>query len=131
MKIDNELLDNLTEQAKVNPRLRQSFDLRSSVNDGSQRMLNALEPGTEIPIHRHNDSTEVVVMLRGRGVQYYYDDNGQVTDEILLEAGGACSAMSVEIGQWHRLVALESGTVIFEAKDGAWQPRRDEDVMSV
>lgn len=131
MKIDNELLDSLTEQAKVNPRLRQSFDLRSSVNDGSQRMLNALEPGTEIPIHRHNDSTEVVVMLRGRGVQYYYDDNGQVTDEILLEAGGACSAMSVEIGQWHRLVALESGTVIFEAKDGAWQPRRDEDVMSV
>lgn len=131
MKIDNELLDSLTEQAKVNPRLRQSFDLRSSVNDGSQRMLNALEPGTEIPIHRHNDSTEVVVMLRGRGVQYYYDDSGQVTDEILLEAGGACSAMSVEIGQWHRLVALESGTVIFEAKDGAWQPRKDEDVMSV
>lgn len=131
MKIDNELLDSLTEQAKVNPRLRQSFDLRSSVNDGSQRMLNALEPGTEIPIHRHNDSTEVVVMLRGRGVQYYYDDNGHVTDEILLEAGGACSAMSVEIGQWHRLVALESGTVIFEAKDGAWQPRRDEDVLSV
>lgn len=131
MKIENELLDRLSEQAKANPRLRQNYDLRTSTDDQSQRMLNAIEPGTAIPIHRHMDSTEVVVMLRGRGIQYYYDDAGNVTDEILLEAGGPCSAMSVEVGQWHRLESLESGTVIFEAKDGAWQPMKEENVLKI
>ncbi len=94
-------------------------------------MLNAIEPGSRIPIHRHTETTEVVVMLRGRGIQYYYDDYGNVTDEIYLEAGGDCPAMSVEKGQWHSLVSLESGTVIFEAKDGPYRPQRREDVLLV
>lgn len=120
MKITDELLDSLTEQAKASPRLRMNLDLRTSPEDGSQRMLNALEPGTMVPIHRHPRSTEVVVMLRGRGVQFYYDADGRVTDSVELAADGPCRAMSVEAGQWHRLEALESGTVIFEAKDGKY-----------
>ncbi len=129
MKISQALLDELTARAKATPKLRINYDLRTTPEDGSQRMLNAIEPGSRIPIHRHTETTEVVVMLRGKGVQYYYDDNGNVIDEIHLEAGGVCPAMSVEKGQWHSLVSLESGTVIFEAKDGPYRPQRREDVL--
>lgn len=131
MKIDDELLDSLTTQAKASPRLRMNYDLRTSGNDSSQRMLNALEPGTDIPIHRHTKSTETVVMLRGRGIQYYYDDLGNITDQVLLEASGLCSMMNVEVGQWHRLEALETGTVIFEAKDGEYEPITSQDILTV
>jgi cupin fold WbuC family metalloprotein len=101
------------------------LDLRNSPEDGSQRMLNALEPGTVLPIHRHRTTSEVVVMLRGRAVQYLYDEQGRETDAVLLAAGaldgdgvpGAVPGMTISKGQWHKLVALESGTVIFEAKE--------------
>jgi len=191
MNIDTELLDALTAAAKESPRKRMNFDLRTSSEDGSQRMLNALEPETVVPVHRHRGTTEVVVMLRGRAVQYLYDGSGNVTDEVLLEAAScagsadasgaagsgsadassaagpgsaegalgaagagsaegalgaagagsaegassastarrSCPAMSIEKGRWHRLVSLESGTVIFEAKDGPFEPLADEDVM--
>lgn len=129
MKIDSALLDSLTDAAKHSPRLRMNYDLRTSPADTSQRMLNALEPGTIVPVHRHTKSTETVVMLRGKGVQYIYNDAGEVIDSVLLEAGSSCAMMSVEVGVWHRLEALESGTVIFEAKDGAYEPMREEDVM--
>lgn len=131
MIIDKSLLDSLTAAAKESPRLRANYDLRTSAGDTSQRMLNALEPGTLVPIHRHTHSTETVVMLRGRGIQYYYNDAGEVIDQILLEAGGPCAMMSVEVGQWHRLESLESGTVIFEAKDGAYEPIREEDILTI
>jgi len=117
MKIDNELLDALTSRAKESPRLRMNYDLRNSAEDGSQRMLNALEPGTVLPIHRHNATSEVVVILRGSATQYFYDEKGSVDEVVTIAAGTACAAMSVEKGRWHRIESLESGTVIFEAKD--------------
>lgn len=129
MKIDSELLDNMTAQAKASPRLRMNMDLRDSAEDQSQRMLNALEPGTVLPIHRHRKTTETVAILRGRAVQYLYDDNGCETDSVLLEAGGEIPAMQVEMGQWHRLEALESGTVIVEFKNGAYEPICPEDIL--
>ena len=113
MKIDNRLLDELTAQAQASPRLRMNFDLRDSVEDDSQRMLNALEPGTVLPIHRHRTTSETVVILRGRAVQYLYDDAGN------------------EKGQWHRLESLESGTVIVEMKDGAYEPIGPADILSM
>ena len=116
------LLDELTAKAKESPRLRMNLDLRDSAEDQSQRMLNALEPGTVLPIHRHRKTTETVAILRGRAVQYLYDDEGNETDAVLLEAGGEVPAMQVEMGQWHRLEALESGTVIVEFKNGAYEP---------
>ena len=145
MKIDNILLDNLTAQAQASPRLRMNFDLRDSVEDDSQRMLNALEPGTVLPIHRHRTTSETVVILRGRAVQYLYDDAGNETEQVLLAAGagdphvasllelpdGAVPGMQVEKGQWHRLESLESGTVIVEMKDGAYEPIGEEDVLSM
>ena len=129
MIIDNILLDKLTAQAKESPRLRMNLDLRNSDADSSQRMLNALEPGTVLPIHRHCSTSETVAILRGRAVQWLYDADGNVTEKVLLEVGGAIPAMSVEKGQWHRLECLESGTVILEMKDGAYEPIGAEDVM--
>ena len=131
MKIDNILLDKLTAQAKESPTLRMNLDLRNSDADSSQRMLNALEPGTVIPIHRHCSTSETVVILRGRAVQWLYDAEGNVTEKVLLEVGGDIPAMSVEKGQWHRLECLESGTVIVEFKDGAYEPLVAEDILSM
>jgi cupin fold WbuC family metalloprotein len=106
-----------------------NMDLRDSAEDQSQRMLNALEPGTVLPIHRHRKTSETVAILRGRAVQYLYDDEGNETDAVLLEAGGEVPAMQVEMGQWHRLEALESGTVIVEFKNGAYEPIGPEDIL--
>ena len=129
MKIDQQLLDNLTEQAKALPRLRMNYDLRNSENDQSQRMLNALEPGTVLPIHRHRHSSEVVVVLRGKVKWVYYNDNKEVTATYIVAPGSDLVGLSVPIGQWHSLECLESGTVIIESKDGAYEPMREEDVM--
>ena len=131
MTIDSALLDKLTAQAKASPRLRMNLDLRTSEEDSSQRMLNALEPGTILPIHRHPGTTEVVVILRGSATQYFYDDNGNITETVTIAAGSGTPAMSVEKGRWHRIESLESGTVIFEAKDGAYEPIGEEDILKL
>ena len=125
MKIDNILLDQLTAQAKVSPRLRMNFDLRNSEADMSQRMLNAIEPGSEVPVHRHQKTSETVVMIRGRAIQHFYDEQGALTESVLLEAGGPVPAIQVPMGAWHRLESLESGTVIVEFKDGPYEPVRE------
>lgn len=129
MKIDNTLLDDLTAQAQASPRLRMNMDLRDSADDQSQRMLNALEPGTVLPIHRHRKTAETVAILRGRAVQHLYDEEGRLVESVLLTAGGPIPAMNVEKGQWHRLEALETGTVIVEFKNGPYEPIGPEDVM--
>ena len=143
MNIDKQLLDNLTAQAQASPRLRMHYDLRDSADDTSQRSLNALEPGTYVPIHRHMETSETVVMLRGRGIQHLCDDAGNETGQVLLAAGagdphvasllglpeGAVPGMRVEKGQWHRLESLESGTVIVEMKDGAYEPVQECDIL--
>lgn len=129
MLIDTNLLDTLTNQAKASPRLRKNFDLRNTPNDQSQRMLNALEPGTVMPIHRHQHTSETVVVLRGKVKWLYYNDKGELTDTILVEAGGDICGLSVPKGQWHSLECLESGSVILETKDGPWEALKEEDVL--
>ena len=129
MIIDTNLLDALTEQAKASPRLRMNYDLRNTPDDQSQRMLNALEPGTVMPIHRHQNTSETVVMLRGKVKWLYYNDKGELTDTILVEAGGDICGISVPKGQWHSLECLESGSVILECKDGPWEALKEEDIL--
>ena len=123
------ILKSLSVQAKASPRLRQSYDLRNSENDNSQRMLNALEPGTVMPIHRHRKSSESICMVRGKMVMRLYDDNGSIAEEFIMEPGREHPLVQVEAGQWHSLEVLEEGTVVFEAKDGAYEPIKEEDVM--
>ena len=131
MKIDNQLLDTLSARAKANPRLRQAFDLRTTPEDQSQRILNAVEPGTILPIHRHRGSTETIIVLRGKVVQHYYNNAGEKTASFELAPGSAQVGMSVPVGQWHALESLEEGSVIFECKDGAYQPLSAEDILEV
>lgn len=129
MKLDTTLLDTLTAQAKTSPRLRQHYDLRDNPDDNSQRILNALEPGTVLPIHRHPKSSETVVVLRGKGRWNYYDDNGHLTGSFIVSADGDIRGVSVPKGQWHNTECLESGTVILECKDEKYAPLAEDDVM--
>lgn len=131
MVIDKAVLDDLTARAKASPRLRMNMDLRNSSEDGSQRMLNAIEPGSPLPIHRHTKSSETVVCLRGHLRELFYNDAGEVTEVIDLRPGGDCVALNIPVGQWHTVEVLESGTVILECKDGPYEPQRPEDVMEL
>lgn len=130
MKITQAMLDELTKKAKASPRLRMNHDLRNSDKDQSQRMLNAIEPGSPIPIHRHQKSSETVVCLRGRLVWEYYDELERVcTERIELSPNGPIVALNVPKGQWHTVKALESGSVIMEVKDGPYEPQSSADIL--
>ena len=129
MVITQAILDRLTGDAKASPRLRKNLDLRNSDTDGSQRMLNAIEPGTVMPIHRHKGSSETCVCVRGHFEEYFYDENGNLTDTIDMVPGGV--VLNIEAGQWHSLKCLESGTVLFEAKDGAYHPLEEDEIMNM
>lgn len=129
MIIDQHILDDLTAQAKASPRLRMNLDLRNSPEDLSQRMLNAIEPGTVLPIHRHRTSSETVVCLRGHFEEYFYDDSGTLTAVIDMVPGG--TLINIPAGRWHSLRSLESGTVLLECKDGKWEPLGEGDVMTI
>lgn len=130
MVINQAILDNLTEQAKASPRLRMNLDLRNSADDQSQRMLNAIEPGSPLPIHRHRKSSETVVCLRGRLIEEFYDDLERTcTDRIELSPNGPVVALNIPTGQWHTVQSLESGTVIMEVKDGPYEPLSDVDIL--
>ena len=132
MVIDHKVLDELTERAKESPRLRMNLDLRNSADDQSQRMLNAIEPGSPMPIHRHRFTSETVVCLRGRLVWEFYDElERRCTEAIELSPGGQVVALNVPAGQWHTVRALESGSVILEMKNGAYEPLGEEDMMAV
>lgn len=144
MEFDKYFLDKLLEQAKENPRLRQNFDLRTSSADSSQRMLNALLPGTEVPIHRHEDTTETVVCLCGKLDEVIYEEvvsyendtigfpqgmdaqnvsrkvSYQEVQRIHLNPAEAKYGCQIPKGAWHTVEIIEP-SVIFEAKDGAYQ----------
>lgn len=129
MLLDKPFLDKLCKSASENPRLRLNFDLRNSDQDHSQRMLNALQPGTILPIHRHPFTAETLIMVRGSVCQKFYNDKGEVTDTFILKAGGECSVLQIPAGQFHSLECLEPDTVIFEAKDGPYMPVSPEDIL--
>jgi len=130
MKITQAVLDKLTELAKASPRLRMNMDLRNSDKDQSQRMLNAIEPGSVVPIHRHRYTSETVVCLRGRLVEEYYDDLERIcTEAIEISPNGQVVALNIPAGQWHTLRAVESGSVIIEIKDGPYRLTEECDIL--
>lgn len=129
-KITQAILDKLTAEAKSSPRLRMNLDLRDSADDQSQRMLNAIEPDSVIPIHRHQKTSETVVCLRGRLIEEYYDDLERIcTEAIELSSNGPVVALNIPAAQWHTVRALESGTVILEVKDGPYEPLSPKDIL--
>ena len=132
MTINQAILDDLTAKAKESPRLRMNLDLRNGNDDTSQRMLNAIEPGSEVPIHRHQKTSETVVCLRGRVVEEYYDELERTcTESIELSPNGPVVALNIPAGQWHTLRSLESGSVILEMKDGAYEPNTEADILKL
>ena len=128
LELDEALLNDLCLQAKKSPRLRMNLDLRTSPDDQSQRMLNALVPGTALPIHRHPLSTEVVVVLRGRMDEIFYDEEGRETARFHLNPLQGNFGLNIPAGQWHGIEVFEP-TVIIEAKDGSYTPTPPEDLM--
>ena len=130
MKITQAILDSLTEKAKASERLRMNLDLRDSDTDGSQRMLNAIEPGSPLPIHRHKYTSETMICLRGKLKVEYYDELERIcSDSFILEPNGFNVAVSIPMGVWHTVHALESGTCILEMKNGAYEPLSDVDIL--
>ena len=123
--INEDFVNRLLEQAKESPRLRQNFDLRTSTNDTSQRMLNALQPGTEVPIHKHAETSETVVCLCGKLEEIIYEQVENETCFREIKRHQLCPAegmygIQIPAGTWHTIRVLEP-SVIFEAKDGAYK----------
>lgn len=145
MTLDNLLFDNILLQALASPRRRMHFDLRTQAEmpgraghdgdadwqDMSQRMLNVLMPETVIPIHRHPETSETVIVCRGVVREEFYDEKGQKIAEFVLEAGGDCPGVQVPRGMYHTCVCLVPGSVIFEAKDRPYDPELTEEFLKV
>ena len=129
MLIDDNLLNKVTEQAKTSDRLRMNYNLHDSLDAKAQRLLNALEPGTELPIHRHPHTAETYIVLRGAIKVFFYNDDRMVTNEFMINPLEGRYGIHIPAGQWHTLEVLESGTVIFEVKDGPYMPLGPEDII--
>ena len=134
MLLDFELFDSILPAAESSPRGRMHFDLRTSISepgwvDSSQRMLNVLTPGTVIPVHRHPDTSETVIVLRGAVEEVFFDSCGAVTERHVLRYGGPCPGIQVPRGVYHTCRCLEPGSVIFEAKDRPYNPEKTEDYL--
>lgn len=130
MLITKDLLDKLTEDAKQNARLRVNICLHNSINDKVQRMINALEPGTIVPIHRHRSASESLLLIKGKLLVFFYDDQKQIKEKIVLETGGDVIGVHVPCGVWHSVEVLSSGTIMFEVKEGPYSPLDSQDILA-
>ena len=129
--IDKNLLDEVSSQAKASPRLRMNYNFHQSLEDKCHRMLNAVEPGTDIPIHRHPDKDESFVILRGKVRSTTYNDDGSVIDSIILSQEDGIYGVDIPKGVWHKLESLEPASVIFECKSGPYVPHEVEGVLEI
>lgn len=129
MLLKQDLIDKVSEDAKCSPRLRMNFNLHESFEDSVQRMFNALEPGTKIPIARHPYSNETLIMLSGRLRVLIYDDNRSIIDDVIIAPNSENIGYHIPKGTWHKVESLESGTVCFETREGPYAPVTEEDIL--
>lgn len=129
MIIDKNLLDEISAQAKKNERLRMNYNLHDSLEAKAQRLLNALEIGTILPIHRHRHTAETYILLRGKLRVMFCDETGAEIVSFKLDPSAGNYGVQIPAGQWHTLEVLEKDTVIFEVKDGPYTPLQPEDIM--
>ena len=127
--IDEELLARVTAEAKASPRLRKNYNFHDQQDAPSQRLLNAVEPGTVLPIHRHLHTSETYVVLRGSVRVLIYNDNRQIVQDVVLSPAKGQYGGHIPAGQWHTIEVLESGTMIFECKDGPYIPVSSENTL--
>jgi cupin fold WbuC family metalloprotein len=129
MIIDKKLLDSITEQAKKSPRLRMNYNLHGSLDAKAQRLFNALEPGTVLPVHRHVNTAESYILIRGKLNVIFYDDDSKIIEKTCLDLSMGKYGVHIPAGQWHTLEVLESGTIIFEVKDGPYTPITPDNLL--
>ncbi len=129
MLIDKKLLDGISLRAQENERLRMNYNLHETADSKAQRLFNALEPGTLLPIHRHQHTSETYILLRGRINVMFYNSRGVEVERFVLNPLEGNYGVHIPQGQWHTLEVLESNTVIFEVKDGPYAPLGPEDMM--
>lgn len=128
--IDKALIDRTTEQARKESRLRKNYNLHERLCDPVNRLLNALEPGTYVPAHRHSHPAkdETVFVLRGNIVSVIFDDAGNIIERAVIDPAHGVYGFDIPAGQWHGLLVRESGTVVFEVKKGPFTPLTEEDI---
>lgn len=131
MVINQQLLDIVTARARKSPRLRMNYNFHPSLEDKCHRMLNAVEPGTDIPIHRHPTKDESFVILRGKVRSTTYNDDGSVIESVVLCQEDGVYGVNIPKGVWHKLESLESGSVIFECKEGPFVEHEEEGILIV
>lgn len=129
MKLDKELLDSITQKAKENPRLRMNHNLHDSLDSKVQRLFNALEPGTVLPIHRHQNTDETYILIRGKIEVIFYDDDKNVIDRFIMCQEEGNFGVHIPKSTWHTIEIIESGSVIFEVKEGPYQPISENDIL--
>ena len=129
MLIDNRLLDEVTAKAKESPRLRMNYNLHDSLDSKVQRLFNAMEPGTIVPIQRHRNTDETMILIRGKMKVFLHDMYGNVTNSVLVSPDNGVFGVHIKKGQWHSVEVLESGTVMFEVKEGPYAPLSNEDII--
>lgn len=131
MVIDKKILDELTASAKASARLRMNYNFHQSLEDKCHRMLNAVEPGSDIPIHRHPDKDESFVVLRGKVRSTTYKDDGTVIESVVLSQEDGLYGVDIPKGVWHKLESLESGSVVFECKEGPFVPHEVDGILEL
>ena len=129
--IDESLLNSVSAQAKASPRLRMNHNFHQSLDDKCHRMLNAVEPGTEVPIHRHPTKDESFVILRGKVRSTTYNDDGSIIDSVVLSQEDGVYGVDIPKGIWHKLESLEPDSVIFECKEGPFMPHEEDGILEL
>lgn len=127
--IDKKILDKVSREASESPRLRMNYNFHTSLDAKAQRLLNALEPGTEVPIHRHMYTSETYIVLRGKIRVMFFDAEKSIKESVVLDPFDEKYGINIPVGQWHTLQVLEKDTVIFEVKDGPYAPLKEEDIL--
>lgn len=130
MQLNKILFERIAKEAALSPRLRKAFDLRDSENENSQRMLNVLQPGTKTPIHRHQNSSEIVICIYGSAIERFYDQYGNEVETVKMAAGSDTPGVVVEIGRYHSLEATDQLGVVFSAKAGSYEKIKAEDILN-
>ena len=129
--IDKVLLDKVSSEAKASPRLRMNFNFHQSLDDKCHRMLNAVEPGTVVPIHRHPTKDESFVVLRGKVRVSTYNDDGSVIESVVLCQEDGRYGVDIPKNVWHNLESMTPNSVIFECKEGPFVPHEEEGILTV
>ena len=129
--IDETLLNKVTTEAKESPRLRMNYNFHQSLNDKCHRFINAVEPGTVVPVHKHPTKDESFVVLKGRVKILTYNDEGKVLETIILDPKDGRYGVDIPKGVWHTLESIESGSCIFECKEGPFVPHEEDGILEV